>query len=40
MPDCSTATLIWAANPDVAAQGHDPLQHYVNHGIYEGRQRA
>ena len=29
-----------AANPDVAAQGHDPLQHYVNHGIYEGRQRA
>lgn len=29
-----------AANPDVAAHGFDPLQHYLSHGIYEGRQRA
>lgn len=27
-----------AANPDVAASGVDPLQHYLAHGIWEGRQ--
>lgn len=27
-----------AANPDVAAVGVDPLQHYLAHGIWEGRQ--
>lgn len=26
-----------AANPDVAAAGEDPLWHYINHGIAEGR---
>jgi DNA repair exonuclease SbcCD ATPase subunit len=29
-----------AVNPDVAAHGHDPLRHYMTHGIYEGRERA
>ncbi|WP_431269909.1 calcium-binding protein [Dankookia sp. P2] len=26
-----------AANPDVAAAGIDPLQHYLQYGVYEGR---
>lgn len=28
-----------AAHPDVAAEGADPLQHYLNHGIKENRRR-
>ena len=27
-----------AANPDVAAAGVNPLTHYLQFGIYEGRQ--
>jgi serralysin len=27
-----------AANPDVAAGGANPLAHYMQFGIYEGRQ--
>jgi serralysin len=27
-----------AANPDVAAAGVDPLEHFLSFGIYEGRQ--
>jgi hypothetical protein len=26
-----------AANPDVAAAGVDPLQHYIDYGAAEGR---
>jgi len=29
-----------AANPDVATEGADPLQHYLMHGIYENRPLA
>lgn len=29
-----------AANPDVAAEGVDPLKHYVRHGIHEKRRRG
>lgn len=29
-----------AANPDVAAEGVDPLKHYVRHGIHENRRRG
>lgn len=25
------------ANPDVLAEGHDPLRHYIHHGLDEGR---
>jgi hypothetical protein len=28
-----------AANPDVAADGADPLRHYLEHGIGENRPR-
>jgi hypothetical protein len=28
------------ANPDVRAEGQDPLQHYVNHGMRENRRRG
>jgi hypothetical protein len=26
-----------SANPDVIKAGHDPLRHYINHGLLEGR---
>ena len=26
-----------SANPDVKAAGVDPLQHFLTHGLYEGR---
>lgn len=29
-----------AANPDVARAGADPLQHYLTHGLPEGRSRG
>lgn len=29
-----------AAHPDVKANGMDPLRHYLNHGIDEGRSRS
>lgn len=29
-----------AANPDVARAGADPLQHYLVHGLSEGRSRG
>jgi hypothetical protein len=29
-----------AANPDVAQAGADPLQHYLVHGLSEGRSRG
>jgi hypothetical protein len=35
--DLFDAEAYLARNPDVAEAGADPLQHYVSHGIDEGR---
>jgi serralysin len=40
-PSASFDTLGYlAANPDVAAAGVNPLDHYLQSGIYEGRTAA
>lgn len=36
-PSGFDAQLYLEANPDVAAAGHDPWEHFVNHGQTEGR---
>jgi hypothetical protein len=38
-PDDFDGEAYLAANPDVAAAGVDPYEHYINHGQAEGRQR-